>query len=65
MNKLLLSLAEQEQIEHEYGEKLRKASIAENHDEMMSLFFELNILRKFYKKQGLASARQRKNDIRK
>ena len=45
MNKL-------EQIEQEYGEKLRKASIAENYDEMLNLFFELNILRKFYKKQG-------------
>ena len=58
MNKL-------EQIEQEYGEKLRKASIAENHDEMLNLFFELNILRKFYKKQGFAPTRQRKNDMRK
>ena len=65
MNKL-------EQIEQEYGEKLRKASIAENYDEMLNLFFELNILRKrfstsrsIYKKQGFAPTRQRKNDIRK
>lgn len=39
MNKL-------EQIEQEYGEKLLKASTAENYDEMLNLFFELNILRK-------------------
>lgn len=58
MNKL-------EKLEQEYGEKLRRASIAENYDEMLNLFFELNIMRKFYKKQGSAPARQRKNDIRK
>ena len=45
MNKL-------EQIEQEYGGKLLKASTAENYDEMLNLFFELNILRKFYEKQG-------------
>lgn len=45
MNKL-------EKLEQEYGEKLRRASIAENYDEMLNLFFELNILRKFYKKRG-------------
>ena len=44
MNKL-------EQIEQEYGEKLQKASIAENYDDMLKLFFELNIPRKLYKKQ--------------
>lgn len=43
MNKLEL-------IEIEYAEKLRQAKIEENHDKIMSLFFELNVLRKFYKK---------------
>ena len=45
MNKL-------DEIEQEYCEKLQKASIAENYNEMQNLFFELNILRKFYKKHG-------------
>lgn len=42
MNKLKL-------IEIEYNEKLKRAKIEENHDKILSLFFELNVLRKFYK----------------
>lgn len=45
-------------IEKEFCEKLKKASIAEDYDKMLNLFYELNVLRKFYKKQG--SARQLK-----
>ena len=40
-----------DEIEKEYCEKIRKASIKENCDEMLNLFYELNILRKFYKKK--------------
>jgi hypothetical protein len=42
------SLAE---IEQEYYEKLNKASISQNHNEMIILFLELKVLRKFLAKK--------------
>lgn len=38
------------EIELEYSIKLKQAKLEDNHDKMMMLFFELNVLRKFYKK---------------
>lgn len=39
-------------IELEYYEKLKQAKLEDNHDKMMMLFWELNVLRKrFYKKK--------------
>lgn len=40
-----------QQIELEYCEKLKQAKLEDNHDKMMMLFFELNVLRKLYKKK--------------
>lgn len=40
-----------EEIEKEFCEKIKKASISENCDAMINLFYELNILRKFYRKK--------------
>ena len=40
-------------IEKAFCEKLKRASLSENFEEMLNLFYELNVLRKFYKKQGL------------
>ena len=40
-----------EEIEKEYCEKIKKASISENCDAMINLFYELNILRNVYKKK--------------
>lgn len=38
------------EVEIDYYEKLRQAKIEDNQDKIMTLFFELNILRQFYKK---------------
>lgn len=40
------------EIELEYSEKLKQAKLEDNHDKMIILFWELNVLRKrFYKKK--------------
>lgn len=39
------------EVEIDYCEKLRQAKIEDNQDKIMTLFFELNILRQFYKKK--------------
>lgn len=44
MNKL-------KQIEQDYYQKLQQAKIEDNHDKIVSLLVDLNILRKFYKKR--------------
>lgn len=36
-------------VEKKYSDELKKAKEEENHDRMISLFYELNVLRKFYK----------------
>lgn len=38
-------------IENSYCEKLKQAKLEENNDKILSLLWELNILRKFYKKK--------------
>jgi hypothetical protein len=43
MNKL-------EEVEKEYCLKLQQAKKEENYDKIQNLFWELNVLRKFYKK---------------
>ena len=40
-----------QEIELEYCEKLKQAKLEDNHDKMMMLFWELNVLRKLYKKK--------------
>lgn len=35
-----------QEVELEYCEKLKQAKLEDNHDKMMMLFFELNVLRK-------------------
>lgn len=37
-------------VELEYCQKLKQAKLEDNHDKILSLFWELNVLRKFYKK---------------
>jgi len=39
------------EIEIDYCEKLKQAKIEDNQDKIITLFFELNILRQFYKKK--------------
>lgn len=38
-------------VELEYCEKLKRAKLEDNHDKILSLFWELNVLRQFYKKK--------------
>ncbi len=38
-------------VEQEYYEKLKEASRAENHNEIIILFYELKVLRNFWKKR--------------
>lgn len=39
-----------QEVELEYCEKLKQAKIEDNNNKMIILFWELNVLRKFYKK---------------
>lgn len=45
-----------QQIEKDYCEKLQQAKIEDNHNKIMSLLVELNILRKFYRKKKKLSS---------
>jgi hypothetical protein len=40
-----------DEIEKEYCEKIRKASIKENCEEMLNLFYELNVYENFIKRK--------------
>jgi len=37
------------EVEKKYSDELKKAKEEDNQDKMINLYFELNVLRKFYK----------------
>lgn len=48
---IIIRMNKIKEIELEYCEKLKQAKLEDNHDKMMMLFWELNVLRKLYKKK--------------
>lgn len=48
---IIIRMNKIKEIELEYCEKLKQAKLEDNRDKMMMLFWELNVLRKLYKKK--------------